>query len=250
MPEFLTQALTTQGVGWLLVAVLAAGLVRGFAGFGSAMIMMPVASTVLSPFGALAFLTVVELFGPLPNLPSALRKGNQGDVLRLLGGAVLALPFGLWALSRVSPELFGWAVSLIVLGLLSLLMVGWRYAKPLKPGMVTGVGGLGGFLSGISGLAGPPVIMLYMSSRLPAEVIRANFLLYLLGVDLLMILSFWLMDRLDPAAIVIGGLLAVPYVLANVIGAHLFRPGAERQFRAVAYAIIATSAILGLPLWS
>ncbi|XDA99888.1 sulfite exporter TauE/SafE family protein [Sulfitobacter sp. LCG007] len=249
MPEALGSVLQTDGLIWLLIAVIAAGLVRGFSGFGSAMVMMPVAASVLTPFAAITFLTVVELVGPLPNLPDALRRGDRADASRLLLGALIGLPFGIWALSRLSPEVFGWSVSLIVLGLLSLLIAGWRYARTLSAGTIVGVGGLGGFLSGVSGLAGPPVIMLYMSSRLPAEVIRANFLLYLLGIDMMMLAAFWLMGQLQPAAIVTGVAMIVPYVLANMAGAQLFRPGAERQFRAVAYAIIAASAILGLPIW-
>lgn len=250
MPDVLAQAIATDGLIWLVIAVCVAGLVRGFAGFGSAMIIMPVASSVLSPFAAIAFLTVVELFGPLPNLRNALQHGSRGDVMRLLLGALAALPLGLFALSQMAPEVFGWSVSVIVLILLVILMAGWRYSRPLSGPMIGGVGALGGFLSGVSGLAGPPVVMLYMSSRLAPAVIRANFLLYLLGIDLIMLSAFWLLDRLDPAAVVIGALLILPYVVCNVMGARLFRPEAERQFRAVAYLIIAASAIMGLPLWS
>ena len=37
--------------------------------------------------------------------------------------------------------------------------------------------------------------------------------------------------------------------LASVLGGLMFDPKAEGRFRAVAYAIIACSALLGLPLW-
>jgi uncharacterized membrane protein YfcA len=250
MPDAIASALQTEGLIWLLVAVIAAGLVRGFSGFGSAMVMMPVAATILSPFAAITFLTVVELVGPLPNLPDALRQGHRADVLRLLIGSVVALPLGILGLSHFTPEFFNWVVSTVVLALLALLVAGWRYSRSLSNGTMIAVGGLGGFLSGISGLAGPPVIMLYMSTRLSAQVIRANFLLYLLGIDILMLAAFALLGHLQFSAILIGVLLMVPYVLANTIGGRLFRPGMEGQFRAVAYVIIVASAMLGLPIWS
>lgn len=249
MPDTILTALQTEGLIWLGIAIIAAGLVRGFSGFGSAMIIMPAASSVLSPFSALVFLMTVELFGPLPNLRNALHTGHRGDAARLIGGAILALPLGLWALNAMSPAVFGWAVSGIVLVLLALLLTGWRYAGPMGQGMTLGTGAIGGFLTGAAGLPGPPVIMLYMASSKPIAVIRANFLLYLFGMDLVIIPVFWALGWLDVKAIVIGLILIGPYVVANILGARLFNPAAERQFRTVAYIIIAASAILGLPLW-
>ncbi|MCB1311803.1 MAG: sulfite exporter TauE/SafE family protein [Sedimentitalea sp.] len=248
MPDALAQALALPGLGWLLVAVIAAGLVRGFSGFGSAMIIMPVASSVLSPVGALVLLTMTELFGPMPNLPGAWRRGDRADVGRLLLGAALAMPIGIWAVSKVSAEIFGWWVCGVVLVLLVLLIAGWRYRGALTPGLVSVTGALGGFF-GAAGVAGPPVIMLYMASTLPPATIRANFLLYLFGIDLLMLLILSASGLLDSVAMIAGLVLAVPYMATNILGAALFVPRAEPVFRAVAYAIIAASALIGLPLW-
>ncbi|WP_299149470.1 sulfite exporter TauE/SafE family protein [uncultured Tateyamaria sp.] len=249
MPDLVTTALALPGLWWLVCAITAAGLVRGFTGFGSAMIIMPAASSVLDPFAALAFLTVVEFWGPLPNLRAAWREGVPAEAARLLAGAAIGLPLGLWALSMLDPAVFGWSVSVIVLVLLVLVMSGWRYGGTLSRSMISGVGGLGGLLGGIAGVPGPPVIMLYMASALPIAVIRANFLLYLLGIDLMMIAVFLAFGLLDPLAITVG-LLCVPlYMGANMLGARLFDPQAERLFRAVAYIVIAASAVLGLPVW-
>ncbi len=242
-------ALALPGLWWLAGAIVAAGLVRGFTGFGSALIIMPAASSVLDPFAALVFLTVVEFWGPLPNLPSALRTGRRDEVVRLLVGAAIGLPLGLWALSFLEPDVFGWLVSSVVLVLLILVMTGWRYAGTLRGSAVTGVGSLGGFLGGVAGVPGPPVIMLYMASGHPIAIIRANFLLYLLGIDIMMIAVLLSAGLLDMVALTVGMMLVPLYMLANVVGAWVFDPGAERLFRAVAYLVIAASAILGLPVW-
>jgi len=223
--------------------------VRGFSGFGSALIIMPVASSVLSPFAAIAFMTVVEFFGPLPNLRNAVQHGSLREVGLLWLGVLLALPVGLALLTQVSPEVFNWAVSVVVMVLLGLLVLGWRYSGQLRPASVVGIGGMGGFLAGIVGLPGPPVIMFYMASTQAIAVIRANFLLYLLGVDMIMIVSFALLGTLDLVAIVLAVVLIVPYMIANAAGAMLFNPDAEIVFRRVAYGIIAASAVVGLPVW-
>ncbi|MEX0370309.1 MAG: TSUP family transporter [Tateyamaria sp.] len=249
MGELIADALALPGVVWLVVAIVAAGLVRGFAGFGSGMIIMAAASSVLSPYAALAFLVVIEFWGPLPNLRAAVRDGDLRESGLLLLGVAIGLPVGLWTLSFVNPDMFGWGVSAAILVLLAILMTGWRYRGAMSPGATTGVGTLGGFLGGLAGIPGPPVILLYMASSKAISVIRANFLLYLLGIDVMMLAIFVAFGLLDPLAVVLGAVLVPVYMLANVAGARLFDPEAERLFRTVAYVVIAASAILGLPIW-
>ena len=249
MPEILTEALATPGLIWLVLAVSAAGLVRGFSGFGSAMIIMPVASSVLPPVQAVIFVMFTELVGPLPNLRAALRDGDLPDVRRLGIGAVFALPLGLLALTMIDPRLFGWAVSAIVLSLLVMLMAGWRYQGTLSAKLTMVAGGLGGFMTGFSGIPGPPVIMLYMASTLPISVIRANFLLYLVLLDLLLVPIMWMSGLMVWKIALLGLLVGIPNLIANALGALMFNPDGEKLFRTVAYIVIASSAIIGLPLW-
>jgi uncharacterized membrane protein YfcA len=249
MLEAVQSALQTEGLIWLVLAVLAAGLVRGFSGFGSAMIIMPVASSVLSPLEAVIFLVTAEILGPLPNIPNAWRNGQPRDIALLLIGATLTLPVGLWCLSVLEPSIFGWVVSGIILLLLALMMTGWRYTGVLTRPIKLLAGSLSGFMTGFAGIPGPPVIMLYMASLLPISVTRANFNMYLVAIDLILFPVLWLMGQLDWSIVVLGLLAGIPYLLANVVGARLFNPEAERMFRLVAYGVIIASALLGLPIW-
>lgn len=250
MPEALSGVLATPGFWWLVLAYSVAGLVRGFTGFGTALIVMPVASTVLSPTAAVTVLVVSDLLGPLPNLPRAWRQGRPRDVLRLGIGAALAMPIGVWLLSRIPSEIFSWMVSLGVFALLALLMSGWRYSGTLTRRLTVVTGAVGGLLGGASGLAGPPVILLYMASPLPAAAIRATILMFLFVMDVMILGVLSLGGLIASGAVVAGLALAVPYTICNVIGARFFVPDRERLFRAVAYTIIAASALLGLPVWS
>lgn len=249
MPDTLAAALGTPGLGWLIAAVCVAGLVRGFAGFGSAMIIMPAASSILSPVEAIIFLIAAEVIGPLPNAPAAWREGAPRDVALLMLGAMATLPLGLWMLSRIDATLFGWIVSFAVLVLLALTVAGWRLKGALTRGLTVATGAVGGFMTGFAGLPGPPVIMLYMASALPVAVIRANFLLYLLAIDLVLFALMWATGLMNWPVAFLGLLVGVPNLIANVIGARLFDPSAERLFRTVAYIVIAASAIVGLPVW-
>lgn len=249
MPETLAAALAFDGLGWLIAGTLLAGFVRGFSGFGTALIFMPVAGQLMPPIWALTMLVVMDVFGPLPILRRAQRDGDLREVGLLTLGMALALPLGLMVLSAIQPEVFRYAVSILALIVPVLLIAGLRYHGPLNAPVLLGTGAASGFLGGVVGVPGPPVILLYLaSSRLAAQV-RANILMYLLAFDVVLIALLALQDRLEAVPVILGLLLALPVMLANMVGAAIFRPEKERQYRAAAYVIIAAAAISGLPLW-
>ena len=113
MIELFSQALATEGLLWLVLAASVAGVVRGFSGFGTAMIFLPVAGQILSPFEALTVLMVMDLIGPLPNAPRAIRDGHPGDVARLGLGLFIAYPIGIALLAIADPNFFRYAVSIV-----------------------------------------------------------------------------------------------------------------------------------------
>jgi uncharacterized membrane protein YfcA len=246
MPEILAQALALEGLGLVLVAAFVAGCVRGFAGFGTAMIFLPVVALAVPPVWTITILIVMDIFGPLPAIPKALRDGHPRDLVRLLTGLIVALPLGFAVLFAASPDFFRGAVSGISLILLGLLMAGVRYRGAMGPGLVRGTGALAGFLGGAAGIPGPPVILLYMASPLPAQAIRANLTAFLFFFDLISLAGFAVSGRLEAMPVVLGLVCILPNLAGNLIGGWIFRPGYERLYRGVAYAVIAASALRGL----
>ncbi|UWR01560.1 sulfite exporter TauE/SafE family protein [Ruegeria conchae] len=247
MPEYFGQ--TPTGLAVLIFAAFIGGIVRGFSGFGTALIFLPIASPYLGPFGAIIALTVMDIFGPIPNLRRAWSVVDKGDLGRLLLGCALVLPVGLWLLTRTQPEVFRYLVSVISLSMLVVLIFGLRYRGTVRRRMVVAIGGAAGLLGGVAGIPGPAVILFYMSRPLPVEIIRATILLFLFVFDLLILGYLGGMGRLSMASIGLGLALAIPNIAGNWLGGWMFRPEHERPYRAAAYLVIATAALSGLPLW-
>ena len=242
-------ALATPGLGWLLIATVLAGLVRGFTGFGTALVFVPMAATVIPPIWVITVYVVMDFIGPLPNLPRAFRDGSPRELLRLCGGMVVGLPLGRWVLARVPVDGCQWTVALRVMALLALLIGGWRYRGPRGGAVPVATGGLSGFLGGSTGMSGPPVILFYMASDLPAATIRGNFMIYFVASNIMMMLTLWLMGHLAATAVMLGLIMTPPFMLANIAGAAMFRPEGETLYRRVAYLLIALAALAGLPVW-
>lgn len=247
--SLLADTLAMPGLWLLVLAAVMAGLVRGFTGFGTAMVYLPVAGQVLDPVPALVTLVIIDFIGPIPAVPRAIREGHPRDVLRLVGGLVVGAPIGVAILLVLSPDIFRTAVSLISLALLVALVSGVRYHGTVTRPMIYGIGALSGLLHGAAGLPGPPVILLYMARPLPVQVIRASVLLFLFLADIVVFTIFGIRGLLTAEPVLVGIVLILPYLAAVMIGARVFDPKHATLYRGAAYTIIAVSALSGLPFW-
>ena len=236
-------------MGWLVFAALLAGLVRGFSGFGTAMVFLPIASQYLTPFESIASLAIMEFFGTFAVMRKSWSDADKVDLARLVLGMTIVTPFALLLLAKVGADFYRYSVSILSLILLLLIGLGVRYKGKLNPFVIFSVGGLGGLTGGLTGIPGPPVILLYVASSHPISVIRANNLLFLYFFDVCVVLIFALSGVLTLKIFLLGSMLALPNFLGNFIGAKLFDPEKTNQYRIFAYIIIAVAAITGLPVW-
>lgn len=238
-----------DGLWLVIVASLAAGLVRGFSGFGSGLVFLPIVSSVLTPPQAVAVLVLMDLIGPLGNLPGALRTGSPKEVSRLFAGLLIGLPIGMIALFWMSPEPFRWVVSIVALLTVGALVAGWRWTGRRDGKITTLVGGLAGLLGGATGVPAPPVVLYYMSSLLPVAMIRANMTMFMIAIDLVMGSILLIAGKVPAHLALLGLLLVVPFSLANAVGSALFRPERAGSYKALSWTMIALSALAGLPIW-
>src|SRR6185503_16040292 len=152
MPDIFSTPFVISAV----VAVIA-GMVRGFAGFGAAMLMTPIFSALYGPEVGVALCLLLEITVALPLLPRAARHVDWRRVGLLMTAAIVGAPFGNLVLTWVSPEPMRWAISAIVLSAVVMLASGWRFSGQPRPATTLIAGGISGFLNGLSGMAGPPI---------------------------------------------------------------------------------------------
>lgn len=233
----------------LATACLLAGLVRGFAGFGSAMVYLPLAATVLPPLEAIAIMIIMDVLGPIPVLRRAYGQAVKPELILLIAASAVALPLGLVLLVKLPTDAIRVAVSVVSLMLVAALMGGLRIKARVTPLYTAFAGGISGFLGGLVGLPGPPIILLYMSRPVLVQTIRANAMLYLFAFDIMILTAFIIMGQFSLGLAILGLCLAVPSIIGSIIGTALFNPEKERFYRFAAYAIITSSAIIGLPFW-
>jgi uncharacterized membrane protein YfcA len=235
---------------FLICAVVAciAGTVRGFAGFGAAMIMTPVFSAMYGPAVGVVLCLLLEIAVALPVVPGVVRLVDWRRIGLLLVAAAVGVPLGNLVLTLSAPEPMRWAISAIVLGAVALLASGWRFSgKPRSTTTLT-AGVSSGFLNGLAGMAGPPIAFYYLAGDETVTRVRANLTTYFVFVDLLAIATFVSRDLVDWDTAVLAAFLAPAVMLGGVLGTRLFPLASEGFYRRLAFVLLVGVAIGSLIL--
>jgi uncharacterized membrane protein YfcA len=230
------------------VAVLS-GLVRGFSGFGSALIYIPLVSAIYEPRIGVVTLLLIDFACGTPFAIREASRCNWKQLLPVTLGAVVCIPLGALALQYADPVLLRWIMAALVAILLAVLTSGWRYRGTPRLPVSLGVGALSGLGAGAVQIAAPPVLVYWLGGGNSAVVIRANMMVFFILLEIVSITTYTIRGLFSADTILLSLLLGPPFILAMAAGAWMFRDSAEQTYRRVAYLIIAASAILALPLF-
>ncbi len=249
MLEAFQAALATPGLVWVTAIAGVAALVYGFAGFGSALIFMPLATIFLPPPLAIAAFSLSAMGSLFTVFPGAWKAADKRATLMIVAMSIAFMPAGIYLL-RIAPEVtIRTAVCVLTLLTLALLLSGWRVPLRGGRGLQLGVGALAGITGGSTGLNGPPVVLFNLGTDQPVAVTRGNLACFLTLNSLFMMPMMWLQGLVDGRAFALGLILLLPYAVGGFVGVRLFRPEAARTYKAVAYLLIGVAGVMGLPVW-
>jgi uncharacterized membrane protein YfcA len=225
------------------------GAVRGFSGFGSALIYVPLMSALYGPkIGAASFLLTDCITGIVFSI-GVWRLAAWREVIPISLAAIFAAQFGTLILQYAEPVALRWTMAALVLVIVVVLASGWRYhGKPLL--IVTILVGLAaGLLGGAVQISGPPVVLFWLSSMATVAVVRANFVVFFAVMASALVVTYLWFGLLTPEVIALATFVAPLHILAMFAGAKVFHFASEQTYRRTAYAIITLAALVSMPLW-
>ena len=224
------------------------GTARGFSGFGSALIFMPLASSLAAPRLVAALLLIIDFVAAAPLLPNAWKHADRKATGVMVAGALIGVPVGTWLLSRLEPVTTRWIISGFVFALLLLLLSGWRYRGKDHPALSVGIGGLSGFCSGLAQTGGPPIVGYWLGRPVASHIARANIVLFFAASDFFSVVSYTASGLINRDAIAFSLLVGPIYAVGVGFGSLLFGRASETVFRGICYALIAAAVLFGLPI--
>lgn len=233
------------------LAALVAGMARGFSGFGTAMVLMPIASAVYAPTLAIVAVMICDSVMTLPLFVRALPRCRWRSIVPMVICASVTAPLGGYLLTRLDPVLVRWIMSALIIAVVAVLAAGWRYRRPVGTVTTGAIGGASGLAGGMTGLSGPPVILFWLGGQTssPAQV-RTDIIVYFGLLTVASAFSVWVNGIITWKAVQVTLLLLPFYGLGLWAGAQGFRHSNERLYRWLAYALCLVSAVTALPLWT
>ena len=226
--------------------VLLAGIVRGFSGFGAALVMVPGLTMVYGARSAVPMAMIIDWIAVLQLLPVAYRHAERATVWPLGLAAVASLPIGSMILVSVEPEAMKTAIGIVVLVFVGIMSLGWRYRGRPSKIAAAAAGVVGGILNGATGMGGPPAILFYLSGERDARVARASLAGVFAVTTTAGLITFVLLGLIDGPLLLKAAFLAPTFMIGVWLGGRCFGRAAEKVYRRAAMVILTLIAISAL----
>ena len=231
--------------GILFVAVL----IRSVIGFGDGLIAMPIFVILLGIKTATPLIGLIAPTISFTILGSAWRQVNIWAAWRLILGAFMGIPVGLWALTSVPED-----IVKFFLGLVLILFGGYSLFTPKLPSLpneryALGFGFVAGILGGAYNTNGPPAVIYGSLRRWPPNQFRATMQAFFFPTGL-MILAGQGLAGLWTRQVVTLYIFTLPFIFAAIwIGSRINGKIPAQQFGKIIYLfllIIGLAMIIGV----
>ena len=249
--DFLTDALADTSLTHLLIAGTAAlvgGFMRGFVGFGGALISILVVSLLIGPRAAVAIAALSGLPAMFQLLPTAIRLSERGFVVPFALATFLAAPLGTLVLVTIEPALMKMAIAGFVLFMVAMLWRGWSLPAGAGRYGIVFAGAVSGFIQGSAGVGGPPAVAVALARPGTPEQQRANTIGAVSGLNLCALVPLWLYGLFTPQVWLFSLVMFPLYSGATWLGQRYFDKGGQRHFRNSALLLLAAIGVITLAI--
>jgi hypothetical protein len=220
-----------------VAVVFAAGIVRGFAGFGFSALCLAGLSLFLPPARVVPPIFVLEVLASLTLLRGAWKDVDWSWLGALALGNALCIPLGVALLARVAETPLRLLIGALLMLAAALLRSGWKPALPPGAGLRLATGLVSGLVNGVAAIGGIAVAVLLSATALAPAAMRATMILLFLFTDLYALLWAAWMPAAGGEALLGAGTLAhalwlAPAMLAGIaVGQRAFIDVSPARFR-------------------
>lgn len=244
MQEFV--ALSGGSLGFLVVTVLVAGVVRGFTGFAASAVVMVLGTLILAPIDLLPICLLLELAASVFLVRGGIAHADYRLTIPLIGFAFLALPVGLYLTRMMDPDLSRMVTLVLVAGLAALQLA--RVSLPVGRGLASAalVGSLGGLVQGVAAVGGLVQALYILALRMQPRTMRDTMILGVMFSGAMGL--FWqiVMGIMTGQALMRVVLVLPPFLAGLWLGRRYFTPENERFYRPISLTVLIALSCAGI----
>ena len=232
----------------IALVVIFSGFLRGFIGFGSGLLMIPILSYFYSPVFAMVFNIVIEIPATIYLTFVGIKKSNLREITPMMFTMMLTIPFGTIFLVSVDEQIIRTLMSLLLIFFVILIATGWRIKSTITKYVLVLGGAISGLMQGATGMGGPPYVTVLLSKNDSDDVARANILVITSGLVISAIISLYYFGLFTKDILLTGAISAPIYVFATYIGTKFFNYSGNKYFRnssLIALGVVGLATLIG-----
>lgn len=229
---------------WILLAVIASGLLTGVTGFGFGLIAMAILATIMPLTQATAIVAVLTLSVTLLNLWTVRHEVRWRETLPILATALPAIAGGVRLLALLDVRsLRAGLVVMILAGCLSAIWTPRRAVirRAFPWAMLAGL--IGGLFGGALGTGGPPVVLYELLRGWDKSQSKSTLCAYFSVTSLWRVALLVAQGVIDANIACASAPLLGPALAATYLGVLLFRRISTPVFRYITMALLLCLAI-------
>jgi len=237
--ELLVPPLAPALLAYSLCVVFAAGIVRGFAGFGFSAITVAGMSLVVSPALVVPAIFMLEILASLSQLRGIARDVDMPWLSWLMVGNLICIPLGVALLAWLPETPLRLLIGALLMAAALLLRGGAHFTLVPTRGVRLAAGLASGFINGVAAIGGIAIAVLLSTAKMAPSTLRATLIVLLLFSDVVSLIAAALMpssahasgNLLGPATLK-WALWLAPAMLAGIWwGQRSFKGVSPEQFR-------------------
>lgn len=237
---------TAGNIILLSLIIFTASVIRGFTGFGLALVAVPLLQFLMPVTDTAVFIAMINfIFSVLYYRRSKREVSNQplGAMALWTGAGVAA---GTVILKFINPAFIQLGWGIIIIFIVYALYRGVDFQIRSDKTALTLSGLLGGMLSGATGITGPPVAVILSSMKTPKEKFNAVISVFILFA-VSYALVFYLITGLVRKETLLLALCSVPALIAGLYtGDRLVARISQNTFTSIVYVVLVIMGLITL----
>ena len=237
---------TAGNIILLSLIIFTASVIRGFTGFGLALVAVPLLQFLMPVTDTAVFIAMINfIFSVLYYRRSKREISNQplGAMALWTGAGVAA---GTVILKFINPAFIQLGWGIIIIFIVYALYRGVDFHIRSDKTALTLSGLLGGMLSGATGITGPPVAVILSSMKTPKEKFNAVISVFILFA-VSYALVFYLITGLIREETLLLALCSVPSLIAGLYtGDRLVARISQNTFTSIVYVVLVIMGLITL----
>lgn len=230
---------------YMAAALFGAAWVRGYSGFGLSALVVSAASLVMNPLLIVPVVLISDIALTIQQARGIKAEIDWRRALTLFAGALIGVPLGIYALTRISIDTARALIAGFILLMSLALLAGFHFKRQIGDRSHVAVGVFSGIANGAA-VGGLPVAVFFAALPVSAATFRATLIAYFTLLDLWSVPLMWRAGLVTPETL-IACAMALPLLMSGIfLGARAFRRAEPTNFRRFAILLLMSLSILGL----